>query len=67
MRAAGNDVEVAVQDDGKGFELVEPPSTHGLAGIRHRVEAAGGSLSVESQPGQGTRVVATLPALQAQA
>ena len=37
------------------------PSTHGLAGMRHRVEAAGGRLTVSSQPGQGTRIQATLP------
>jgi signal transduction histidine kinase len=38
-----------------------PPSTHGLAGMRHRVEAAGGRLHVSSQPGNGTRIMATLP------
>jgi signal transduction histidine kinase len=60
-------VEVAVRDDGKGFEPVRSrPSTHGLAGMRHRVEAAGGRLTVESQPGNGTRVAAVLPALVTQ-
>jgi signal transduction histidine kinase len=37
------------------------PSTHGLAGMRHRVEAAGGRFHVSSQPGNGTRVMAMLP------
>jgi signal transduction histidine kinase len=32
--------------------------------MRHRVEAAGGRLTVESRPGEGTRVVAVLPLLQ---
>ena len=63
VHARGNQVEVVVQDDGKGFVLAGRPSTHGLAGMRHRVEAAGGRLTVESAPGQGTRVVAVLPAL----
>jgi glucose-6-phosphate-specific signal transduction histidine kinase len=36
-------------------------STHGLAGMRHRVEAAGGRFSVDSTPGGGTRVSAQLP------
>ena len=68
LRAAAGQVQVAVRDDGKGFEPADPPpSTHGLANIRHRVEAAGGRLSVESQPGKGTRVVAVLPALHAPA
>ena len=37
------------------------PSTHGLAGMRHRVEAAGGRLTVTSRPGEGTRITAVLP------
>ncbi|MBL0420146.1 CHASE3 domain-containing protein [Ramlibacter sp. AW1] len=57
-----NVVEVTVRDDGKGFDVVRMrPSTHGLAGMRHRVESAGGRLKLTSSPGQGTRVVAVLP------
>jgi signal transduction histidine kinase len=67
VRASGGHVEVVVVDDGKGFEP-EPsrPASHGLAGMRHRVEAAGGRLTVESGPGKGTRVAAVLPALETQ-
>lgn len=55
-------VEVCVQDDGLGFEpAAVRPSTHGLAGMRHRVEAAGGRLTVTSAPGAGTRVLAVIP------
>ena len=36
-------------------------ATHGLAGMKHRVEAAGGKLAVESVPGEGTRISASLP------
>lgn len=55
-------VEISVRDDGKGFDTARlRPSTHGLAGMRHRVEAAGGRFTVTSRPGQGTRVVAVLP------
>ena len=51
-----------MRDDGCGFDPRSVrPSTHGLAGMRHRVEAAGGRLSVTSAPGKGTRVVAALP------
>jgi len=65
VHATGGHVEVAVKDDGKGFEPVRSqPTSHGLAGMRHRVEAAGGRLTVESRPGEGTRVVAVLPLLQ---
>jgi signal transduction histidine kinase len=62
VRAYSNHVEVEVRDDGRGFDVqTTKPTTHGLAGMRHRVEAAGGRLNVQSRPGQGTRVLATLP------
>ena len=55
-------VEIHVVDDGVGFDAAGmKPSTHGLAGMRHRVEAAGGRFCVESAPGRGTRVRAQLP------
>jgi signal transduction histidine kinase len=62
VRDYGNHVEVAVRDDGRGFNLQEAkPSTHGLAGMRHRIEAAGGRFEVMSAVGRGTRVSGTLP------
>jgi signal transduction histidine kinase len=62
VRNYENHVEVDIRDDGKGFQVSEiRPSTHGLAGMRHRVEAAGGRLTVSSTPGQGTRIAAVLP------
>jgi signal transduction histidine kinase len=62
VRSYGSHVEVDVKDNGKGFDVANvKPSTHGLAGMRHRVEAAGGRLSVVSGPGTGTRVSAVLP------
>ncbi|MGE4241846.1 CHASE3 domain-containing protein [Ramlibacter sp.] len=62
LRNYTNHVEVEIRDDGKGFDTRKmKPSTHGIAGMRHRVEAAGGKLSVYSQPGQGTRIAAMLP------
>lgn len=58
----GNHVEVDINDDGKGFDSARiRPSTHGLAGMRHRVEAAGGRLTVISAPGKGSRISAVLP------
>ncbi|MFT3720502.1 CHASE3 domain-containing protein [Pseudorhodoferax sp.] len=63
MEHLGNHMRVEVQDDGQGFDTGKtmPADSHGLAGMRHRVEAAGGRLSITSAPGQGTRVAATLP------
>ncbi|RZT97760.1 CHASE3 domain-containing protein [Rivibacter subsaxonicus] len=54
--------EVAVADDGVGFDTRQQKSSaHGLLGMRYRVEAAGGLLKLQSAPGRGTRVGATLP------
>lgn len=60
----GGHVEIDIKDDGKGFDPARVRgSTHGLAGMRHRVEAAGGRLTVISAPGRGTRISAVMPAL----
>ncbi|MFT4242375.1 MAG: CHASE3 domain-containing protein [Acidovorax sp.] len=55
-------VAVQVRDDGQGFNPVAVrPTSHGLSGMRHRVESAGGRLSIHSRPGGGTLVSAVLP------
>lgn len=55
-------VAVQIRDDGKGFDLASVGrSSHGLVGMRQRVEAAGGRLTVTSEKGQGTLVSAILP------
>lgn len=55
-------ITVEVRDNGKGFKLESiGPTSHGLAGMRHRVEAAGGRLTVTSAEGKGTRISAVLP------
>jgi len=51
-----------VRDDGVGFDPHERrPSTHGLLGMRYRVEAEGGRFALDSAPGRGTHIQATLP------
>jgi signal transduction histidine kinase len=53
---------VTVLDDGVGFDTsVQRTSAHGLLGMRYRVESEGGQLVLESSPGQGTRIGATVP------
>lgn len=57
-----NFITAEVKDNGKGFNLKDiAPESHGLAGMRHRVEAAGGKLTVTSTEGNGTQVSAVLP------
>lgn len=55
---------VDVSDDGEGFDSqgpVSPDSGFGLGAMRQRAEAEGGTLSTESEVGEGTTVVAELP------
>ncbi len=51
---------VTVHDDGRGFDpQAVQSSSHGLQGMRHRVEASGGRLDIVSV--DGTTISATLP------
>jgi len=51
-------VEFHVSDDGRGFDPESiPPESLGLGIMRERAEAIGATLVIESQVGQGTRVV----------
>jgi len=55
-------VEISVRDDGVGFDTsIKPISAYGLMGMRFRVEAEGGVLTLSSAPGLGTRIHVTLP------
>ena len=53
---------VTVRDNGMGFDTSAPRlARHGLIGMRYRVEADGGTMRLESTPGSGTVIEATLP------
>jgi len=55
-------VRLAVEDDGRGFDPdAVPQDRHGLVGMQERAGALGGGLVVESRPGAGTKVEATMP------
>lgn len=52
----------SVRDDGRGFDLASTPEGMGLRdSIRARVDAAGGTTTVRSRPGEGTEVCVWLP------
>jgi signal transduction histidine kinase len=61
VRSSGDDAVLEVEDDGCGFEP-EATSGGGLSGMRERLAALGGSIRVESRPGHGTRITASVPA-----
>jgi signal transduction histidine kinase len=56
------DVTVTVEDAGQGFDPAGRKDGYGLLGMRERVALLGGTLAVESAPGDGTRVMARVPA-----
>lgn len=56
------DVVLEITDDGVGFDPQgDYPGHLGLQSMRERMEEAGGALQVESNPGKGAVVRATLP------
>ena len=55
-------LEFVLSDDGPGFNLLETIHGRGLTGMRDRLEAVGGRLTITSAPGQGTRVTGRVPA-----
>lgn len=63
INADGNAVHVVVADDGVGMDMTSPTFrvSHGISGMRHRINALGGRFVVSSKPGKGTRVEITVP------
>jgi signal transduction histidine kinase len=54
-------IEVSIEDDGRGADLGAPRTGLGLVGMRERVAACGGTLRLQSDPGGGFKVLATVP------
>jgi signal transduction histidine kinase len=50
---------VIIQDDGLGFDPRDKATTghFGLVGMRERAELSGGVLTIDSQPGKGTKII----------
>jgi len=59
VTAADDVLRIDVRDDGVGG--VDPARGSGLVGLRDRVEALGGRISVESPRGKGTSIQVELP------
>ena len=60
LRPENGTLSLSVSDDGQGFDAAHA-SLNGLAGLRDRVRALGGVLTISSRPGRGTDVTAVLP------
>jgi signal transduction histidine kinase len=57
-------LRLELKDDGRGFTPGAGAARghHGLANMRSRAAALGGTLEVDSRPGEGTRIIVSLPA-----
>jgi signal transduction histidine kinase len=54
-------LSLSVQDDGRGFDPAPVPGHRGLAHMKQRAQALGGSLHLQSSPGEGTTITTTVP------
>ncbi|HET7731029.1 MAG TPA: PAS domain S-box protein [Usitatibacter sp.] len=58
-----SEVILTVSDNGRGFSVEDPrnPGSYGLVGLKERAYLLGGTVSIDSQPGRGTRVEMRIP------
>jgi signal transduction histidine kinase len=57
LRCENGELGVAIEDNGRGLSASAPGSSHnGLLNLRNRIERLGGKFTVESEPGQGTKL-----------
>lgn len=59
VHCAPTEARLVVADDGHGFEPGR--EGFGLRGMRERVALVGGSVTVDNEPGRGTRLAVTIP------
>lgn len=64
---APDEVTLTIKDNGRGFQVPDSPAEmtpaghYGLLGMHERAELIGAKLTIESEPGEGARLMVTLP------
>ena len=61
MRNSTDQLQLIIQDDGRGFVPDSVARKSGLDNLQTRVRALGGQISIESAPAGGTRIYITTP------
>ena len=62
VRCEGDEISVEVEDDGSGFDRSATGEGMGLTNMAERIAGVGGELTVDSAPGAGTTIRASIPA-----
>jgi len=63
LQSTSDGIELSIADDGQGFDPRLPRNRHhlGLASMRERARSLGGSFTLATSPGQGTRITVIVP------
>jgi len=61
LQRSGDELRFAVEDDGAGFDPARAAGGRGLVNLDDRIGGLGGTLTVSSAPGRGTRVEGVVP------
>jgi signal transduction histidine kinase len=64
LRGEGEELELTIIDSGVGFDVTLRQPGLGLHSMRERVGLIRGRITIDSLPGEGTRVVVRAPVLQ---
>jgi len=68
LRDCDEGVQIEIEDDGRGFDIggtLLGRDGFGLHTMRERMGLVGGTLTIDSAPGRGTRIIAVAPASRA--
>lgn len=57
LEGTGDQLQLTVADDGRGFEPATQAKLSGLVRMRERVASINGRLKIQSEPGKGTTIV----------
>jgi signal transduction histidine kinase len=61
LRCNAGAVSITVHDNGQGFDLQSSGGGLGLVGMKERVRQLNGEILIQSEPGEGTELIAEIP------
>lgn len=61
LAASGEGLELAIDDDGVGFDPAKPTAGLGLAGMAARIREVSGTFEIDSAPHEGCRIMVRIP------